>query len=274
MFERARKIHRERGMVNLVISSLDLLHDRLSSSSYDASDLYWHVRGGTQEFHVGDISAVFDAKPDRGGRLLRWRIDSEYGMLQHLLENLRSDDVFYDIGASLGIHSVFAAQRLSEGEVIAFEPSPENFEQLLTNIAHNDVAVRPVQLALSNSTGTVAFDETSESIGVEGTDPSGGTVQTVDGDAYVSASDFPGPDVVKIDVEGAEPLVLQGLERTLSETDCRTVYCEVHLPADHRPSVETYGWTATEVIRYLSDLGYAIEVLQNRDREVHLVGER
>ena len=274
MLERARRIRRERGLVNLVTASLDLLRDELSSASYDASDLYWHVRGGTQEFHVGDVSAVFDANPGRGGRLLRWRIDSEYGILQHLLENLQSGDVFYDIGASFGLHSVFAAQRLSRGEVIAFEPSSENFEQLLSNIAHNDVSVRPVQLALSNSTGTVAFDEASESITSEGPAPSGQTVQTVDGDAYVSTSDLPVPDVVKVDVEGAEPLVLQGLERTLAETDCRTVYCEVHLPADHRPSVDTYGWTATEVMRYLSDLGYTVEVLQNRDREIHLVGER
>jgi len=75
----------------------------------------------------------------------------------------------------------------------------------------------------------------------------------------------PEPNVVKIDVEGAEPLVIDGLEDALSFETCRLVYCEVHLPGvDKRPSIKDFGATTDELRDRFEELGFTVEILGDR----------
>jgi FkbM family methyltransferase len=53
------------------------------------------------------------------------------------------------------------------------------------------------------------------------------TVETVRGDSIISREGLESPDVVKIDVEGAEGLVIAGMSNSLSR--CRRIYCEIHI---------------------------------------------
>lgn len=61
-------------------------------------------------------------------------------LLGGLLEELRGDDVFWDIGASFGLYTVFAAKKLaSPGSVVAFEPEPDMRELLEKNLVLNGI---------------------------------------------------------------------------------------------------------------------------------------
>lgn len=77
--------------------------------------------------------------------------------------------------------------------------------------------------------------------------------------------------MVKIDVEGAEGLVIDGMKDALA--DARRIYCEIHLPADHRTSIESYGWTPTELLTELESLGFEIRFLNNRGAEIQVIAE-
>jgi len=54
----------------------------------------------------------------------------ESELLSDLIDTLEPDDVFWDVGANIGVFSCFAAQKLIDGSVIAFEPFPPNVQQL------------------------------------------------------------------------------------------------------------------------------------------------
>src|SRR5262249_40094604 len=72
---------------------------------------------------------------------------------------LRSGDTVVDAGAHVGIFSLYAARRVGpEGLVIAFEPDPVLFEQLVQQIALNDIKnIRPVKKGLWSEDGVSRF---------------------------------------------------------------------------------------------------------------------
>jgi len=65
--------------------------------------------------------------------------DKEPEMLDWLDENLRDGDVFFDVGANVGIYSIYAALRNPTVTIYAFEPEYSNLHQLKMNIINNDL---------------------------------------------------------------------------------------------------------------------------------------
>jgi predicted O-methyltransferase YrrM len=68
-------------------------------------------------------------------RLANW--GGEKGYVLEMIQSLKSDDVFYDIGSSVGLVSIHAANKLTNGKVISFEPDPENQKCLKENYKLN-----------------------------------------------------------------------------------------------------------------------------------------
>ncbi len=137
--------------------------------------------------------------------------------------------VAYDIGAHVGLTSLVLV-KVFEGnvKVIAFEPAKGNISTLVSLIAANPgVPIFAMPLALSDCIGEMTFYHFQESsMGLLHTIASqDGTnidyndneiVQTTTLDAYVLDEGHPPPGFIKIDVEGAECLVLAGGLRTIS----------------------------------------------------------
>lgn len=73
-------------------------------------------------------------------------------------------------------------------------------------------------------------------------------------------------------MEGAEGLVVEGMKEAL--TECRRIYIKIHLPADHRRSFQSYGWSPVELMMELSEMGFEMHILESRGREIQMVGER
>lgn len=242
-----------------------------------SQELFWDLRGGVQTLSVNGTEADFSASSDHGGDVIRWTYRIEKPWLEDLLENLREDDVLFDVGANLGFYACFASQKLQSGHVVAFEPYPPNLEQLRENVDLNGNGTRVVDVALSDTSGVMEF-ESPESRDVghatgtvttsNGSD--GHAVRTRTADRMIEDGELPQPNVVKIDVEGSEPRVIEGMRSALEDEACRLVYLEIHLPKPERASVRDHGSSAEQLQQELIALGYTLVDVEKRNRELHV----
>jgi FkbM family methyltransferase len=267
------EIYREEGVRSLWRKTSRLLHER-------SQDAYWRLQR-KRTVTRGGVTATFPTATMSQARALRRLLWLESPMLEDLLSELRSDDVFYDIGAHIGVYTCFAVNALADENVVAFEPNPANLEKLRRNLAYNG-SPRIREVALSNEEGFVEFDNpvltrdewsAKGSIAPEASEESI-RVKARTGDTLVERSELPLPTVVKIDVEGAEALVIEGMADTLAHDSCRLVYCEVHREVHGRRSVESYGSTPLEVEQMLDSLGFTTERLADRSAEFFLKGTK
>ncbi|KTG11020.1 hypothetical protein AUR64_07595 [Haloprofundus marisrubri] len=183
------------------------------------------------------------------------RIWDEEAVLKHLLAHTEADDVFYDIGANIGIYSCLVDSLLTDGTVVAFEPYPPNVERLRINLAANGIDTPVQQRPLSDRPKTATFylydtDKAGAQHGSLDTDyPSGDpigsfSIDTVAGDWLVERGEIPAPSVVKIDVQGTGTAVIDGLEESLSADRCRLVYAEAHGNAEQlRSRLQRLGFS-------------------------------
>lgn len=155
----------------------------------------------------------------------------------HVLEFIRTGAVVYDIGANLGMFSLPAAVRAGPtGLVVALEPDSAMAALLRRSASQGTdrAPIRVLTLAASESVGTDEFHVARRSratshLSGHGLPQTGGirstrSIATITLDRLLD--DHPEPDIVKIDVEGAEARVLRGASRLL--TDVRPVIlCEV-----------------------------------------------
>ncbi|MEM3484499.1 MAG: FkbM family methyltransferase [Candidatus Methanomethyliaceae archaeon] len=141
--------------------------------------------------------------------------------LQVLLPKvLRPGYVAYDVGAHAGFFSVAMAHLVGPlGQVFAFEPLPENADKIeAVAIANNLPRLVTIRRAVADRCGEAVLyhsGSTSTSSLLGGS--SGITVSLVTLDEFVYGEGYPPPQLVKLDVEGAESMVLQGMERLVAE---------------------------------------------------------
>jgi FkbM family methyltransferase len=195
---------------------------------------------------------------------LRKPLESESFPFAMLRRFVRPGDVVYDCGANLGLYDRFLVSTLKAGRVVAFEPSEENRRFLAANLDLGGIAERVtvLPLALADEDGVVEFQ-------VDDVQTTSGTLSKVTGgapsegrrnlrlapltekvlcrrlDTVVREEGLPAPDVIKIDVEGAEALLLRGAAGILSRRGPRLVI-ELHGAA-----------VAREVLELLHAHGYA-----------------
>jgi len=153
--------------------------------------------------------------------------------------------VFYDIGANIGIYSLYAASLYSAANVYSFEPQSTNFSSLCLNIARNRFAnVLPLQLALSDSecidvlhVGVMAAGAGAASVGEKYlfTRKDIGFKQGI---CCTSLNDLwekkfiKRPNFVKIDVDGHEAKILDGGGSVWSDSYLKGVVIEFEYTTD------------------------------------------
>jgi len=185
-----------------------------------------------QTLDLGDYQADFRVTTSAE----RWRVHEqmrETKVLNQLLSELKADDQFWDVGAAVGTYSCLAAS--AGARPIAFEPHPQNYARCKENFRLNNLNDSVIAKALSDQRGTLRLPA-EEGIGTgtyELTESGEIQVDTVRGDEV----NAPQPDVVKIDVEGHELRVLDGMEGIMD--DIRRIYIECH--PDHGVDPEQVG---------------------------------
>jgi len=164
-------------------------------------------------------------------------IGTETELVELMRRTLTPGDTIFDIGANIGLISLLLAKHDNglDSTVHCFEPEPRNFKQLNQNIKHNQLLGRlhAHQLALGAENGTVDLHirgtegEGRHSIATDkgSTDSIAVTVQTM---AAFANENRVTPDVIKIDVEGAEGQVLAGMEPLLNQAPPKHIFLEIH----------------------------------------------
>lgn len=181
-----------------------------------------------------------------------------------IMEDLHAGDVFYDIGANIGIFSLVAARRVGpSGRVHAFEPVKRNILALRHAIGRNQFNnIELSGVAVSSCSGVTRLNvarhiggATLHGYGVPPDLSHQVPVTTIAIDDKIASCSWRPPTLVKIDVEGAELAVLQGMAATMTQ---------------HRPHllIEIDDATAAglagkmaEVRAFVLDRGYAVSDL-------------
>jgi FkbM family methyltransferase len=152
----------------------------------------------------------------------------EPGVTRYLADSLRPGDTFVDVGANVGYHSLLAASLVGpKGHVVAFEASPTIFRSLRRNVQLNRYQnIDLWNLAISDHAGQVAIFSGSEENQGHSTivpDLAARENQRLETmiwadtlPALVPASVLSSARIVKIDVEGAERLVIAGISGVLA----------------------------------------------------------
>lgn len=154
---------------------------------------------------------------------------------------LSPGDVYVDVGAHVGFHTLTARARVgASGRVVAIEPQPYNCERILQNWSLNGYENLDLLVAVAGArAGTAALhqqagtDKARLSLALDGVNdrPQRFHVAMVTVDEVVRALAIDRVALAKIDVEGYEPQVIEGMVATLPR--CAHVILEA-LPAESR----------------------------------------
>lgn len=176
----------------------------------------------------------------------RWRSaeSKEPETLDWVDDCLGPRDVLFDVGANIGLYSVYAALRHGGLQVVAFEPEYANTHLLRDNVLCNGLqrVVETYSIALSDTSGLswlhVQDLASGSALHTEARQPismteSGRAVVWSEGIWVARLDDFcqrrdVWPTAVKIDVDGGEARVLDGARAALASTRLRTVILEVN----------------------------------------------
>jgi len=248
-----------------------------------ASPLKWleyRIRGpndGVVRHNVLGVEVLFSAPNATQFRTVEqyYAID-ETDFLTALYAKLWNGGVCYDVGSNCGQFVIPLAKVVGQfGQVIAFEPHPGNYERLARNIELNQLGnVRVFGIALGDrecETDLFGAWETATIVpraaAWHGSKPFGKTM-VARGDEFRQTAGLPVPKAVKIDVEGAEYAVLQGLLETLSNPICELLCCEIH------PPFLTSGVSPEMIVALVGSLGFKRIHSRARGSEIHLIAEK
>jgi FkbM family methyltransferase len=166
----------------------------------------------------------------------------EYEKQEQFRQTIKPGDVVYDVGANVGFYTLLASVLVGPpGKVISFEPLPRNLALLRRHIQLN--RLRNVEVyagAVSGKPGTARFD--AEGLPEMGhlSDRGQFEVEVFQLDELVASGRIPPPQVMKIDVEGAELDVLEGASRLLREHR-PVILLATHGEEVHRGCLELLG---------------------------------
>ena len=180
---------------------------------------------------------------------------------------LRPGDVFVDCGANLGLLSMVAAQRVSQGgKVYAFEPSPSIHGRLKENLRLNGLdAAQTYQKGCWHERSTCKlyhYGDGSHDTATMGSADGKSvaeemTIETVPLDDVVSSP----ARLVKVDIEGAEWFALQGAQRLLFEGPAPHLIIEVNAAA-----ASPFDYHPVEMVRWILERrpGYRLHMIRSK----------
>ena len=231
------------------------------------------VPGGVIAIQTADFIIGVPAEEWRWAMYLSINGHFEYGTEKHFRSLLKKGMVVVDVGANLGIYTLIALS--AECEVHSYEPSPAVFNILRENICANGFAETGLahlnNMAVSDKDGSMDFyvckniSGHSSLFGKEYGEPI--SVPVVSLDSHLK--DFAKIDVIKIDVEGAEMLVFNGMREIIRRNPRIAVFMEfdsVHL---RRAGVEPHDFYAA-----ISEYGFNIQIIDDTSGNLRPAEER
>jgi FkbM family methyltransferase len=186
-----------------------------------------------------------------------WLGSYEYEKRRLFEAEVNRGHTVYDLGAHAGYYTLLASVLVGpEGKVFAFEPLPQNLFYLKEHMRINRLKnVTVIEAAVSDHNGRVRFGEGPDRYTGKIAPDGSIVVQAVSLDSYVSEHGLPAPDLIKMDVEGAELAALTGAKSLL---------------ARHHPKIflAVHGEDLRRQCRdFLASLGYRLRGLDRENLE-------
>ncbi|MFC1462399.1 FkbM family methyltransferase [Verrucomicrobiota bacterium] len=186
----------------------------------------------------------------------RWYLykTKEIEVRRYIDEYVKDKDVFFDIGANIGVFTLYTGKKHPGATVYAFEPEYSNLALLKENIIANDLTdtVKPFSVGIADTNGFSLLHlqdldegaaahtenpqhipETAEGFKVRWCE--GITVATLD---HICEQLDVVPNTMKIDTDGNEPKVLAGATKLLANNAFRSMIIEMPIPDDDRKACE------------------------------------
>lgn len=184
---------------------------------------------------------------------------------------LQPGDVFLDAGANIGYFTVLAAACVGDrGHVYAFEPEPRNFQLLQDNVELNGFSSRvtSMQVALTAESGIGQLYLHPENLGDHQLFGAGGDRETVTVELLAGDDVFSGRevrlDLVKIDTQGAEQAVVEGLLPRLQASG-ETLKLLIELTPY---SLRRAGTTGSDLVALLATLGLPFCIVDHIEHQL------
>jgi len=189
----------------------------------------------------------------------------DYPEMKFVAAYLRPGDGVVDVGANVGVYTLFALSRTGlTGHVHAFEAEAGAAARLRENVALNDaqgrVTVHPVAAGAEREIlrFSKGREDTTSRLACTSGEQEPGTVEleTERLDDVIGEEELA---MGKMDIEGAEPMALEGAERMLAERNPPVWLVELN------GCCQDFGWTEEQVADWLSARGYDL-ALYDPDR--------
>jgi len=193
-------------------------------------------------------------------------LDNNYyepAVMEMLLTHLKADSCFIDVGANLGYFTCFAAAICTEGQVHAFEMDINCQTLIDKNIAINQFQhVKNNQNIITNKEAVMdiaKYDYPQPKLSIFNENATQRQkVKAITMDKYIEENDLK-PTLIKIDVEGAEYNVLQGMEQTLQQSQVKLLV-EIHANV-----LKVFGFDYNEILDLLWKNGFQLsQVMEHR----------
>lgn len=196
---------------------------------------------------VQDGSTPYRFVPTGKGDLHRYLsfFTKETGTIDWLRNTVKDNDVVFDIGANVGLYSLYAARQGKGVKVFAFEPHKYNFVTLINNISENNLLsqITPIAIPLGERNDVFKLNYMSVDSGSSMSQLGHSKlpdhrdfvpkfeeiVYAVALDDLVDKQMVPMPNVIKIDVDGNELKILEGMKKLLAaKNGPRSIQVEVN----------------------------------------------
>jgi FkbM family methyltransferase len=213
--------------------------------------------------HVSDNicgnQITYDPNTDIGNTLF-FSGEFERKELEICKQYISETSIVLDIGANIGIHSIYFSKLAKKGYVLALEPSIETFGFLLRNIA-NEHNIVPINIAADDEGRIASFFQASDNAYSSLKDTRRKKiirvvkVPCIKIDDVVSGLKLGRVDFVKIDVEGTEHNVLRGMKEVISKYK-PIIFCEIY-------EGQSSNRHPDETVSFLVEKGYRAYVIRD-----------
>jgi FkbM family methyltransferase len=189
-------------------------------------------------------------------------------------QSIRPGDVVVDVGGHIGYYTLLAARAVGDGgHVFAFEPERGNYALLAANVADNGYTgrVTAVNKAVMAESGELEIFVSPDNAGdhhvyaVGDDDRPSYAIEGVSLDEYFADRPDRTVNVVKMDVQGAEPSALRGMRGVLDANEHVLLFTELA-----PPSLRDAGSSARAYVEALADAGFELHVIDEEAGTVTL----
>jgi FkbM family methyltransferase len=185
----------------------------------------------------------------------------EPGMTKYFCSLIKPGAVVVDVGANVGMYTLLAARLLQgKGKIYSFEPTPRTFEILRDNVQVNGFLELGIihlhQLAVTDRSGKARLsifhrDSGHNTLFNDGKADNEIEVATTSLDEILATQEH--VDIVKIDAEGAEPLILRGMQQVIQRNP------EIRIVMEFAPvHLLRAGSSPMQLLDDITSLGFAI----------------